>query len=248
MFLKILNEDKKYTGMISIIDNHTIRVEGLPNTTAGFHLYLNDKYERMIGDYSKYTSNYRTIDEKANIYEYTDDGHKYVEPAIEPPKPQPIEEPEEPYHYEPTIDDIKNNKIWDFKSKSNQFIEQGETVTLSDGSQDEFNYSQTNQMNLANAFNLAVATKESVPYYDKDNVCKIYSPEDIVRIYSSCQILVTYHVTLAHQLVDQINNMDSIEKIEALEYAYDSLDKEHKANFDAVMEQTQKIAQKVFAQ
>ena len=85
-------------------------------------------------------------------------------------------------------------------------------------------------------------------YYDKDNVCKIYSPEDIVRIYSSCQILVTYHVTLAHQLVDQINNMDSIEKIEALEYSYDSLDKKHKANFDAVMEQTQKIAQKVFAQ
>ena len=103
-------------------------------------------------------------------------------------------------------------------------------------------------MNLANAFNLAVATKESVPYYDKDNVCKIYSPEDIVRIYSSCQILVTYHVTLAHQLVDQINNMDSIEKIETLEYSYDSLDKKHKANFDAVMEQTQKIAQKVFAQ
>jgi hypothetical protein len=245
MFLKILNDDKKYIGIITIIDEYTIRVEGLPHTTAGFQLYLNDKYERIIGDYSKYTSNYRTIDEKANIYEYTNDGHEYIEPAIEPPKPQPIEEL---YHYEPTIDDIKNSKIWDFKSKSRQFIEQGETVTLSDGSQDEFNYTQMNQMNLANAFNLAVATKDSVPYYDKDNVCKIYSAEDIIRIYSSCQILVTYHLTLAHQLADQIKNMDSIEEIKTLEYSYDSLDKQHKKNFDDVMAQTQKLAQKVFQQ
>jgi hypothetical protein len=165
--------------------------------------------------------------------------------VIEPPKPQPIEEP---YHYEPTIDDIKNSKIWDFKSKSRQFIEQGETVTLSDGSQDEFNYTQMNQMNLANAFNLAVATKDSVPYYDKDNVCKIYSAEDIIRIYSSCQILVTYHLTLAHQLADQVKNMENIEEIKALEYSYDSLDEQHEKNFDDVMAQTQKLAQKVFQQ
>jgi hypothetical protein len=245
MFLKILNDDKKYIGIITIIDEHTIRVEGLPHTTAGFQLYLNDKYERIIGDYSKYISDYRLID--TNIYEYTDDGHKYIEPVVIIPTDESTAE-EPIIIYEPTIEDIRAYKIDSLKYTSRQFIEQGETVTLSDGSQDEFNYTQMNQMNLANAFNLAVATKDSVPYYDKDNVCKIYSAEDIIRIYSSCQILVTYHVTLAHQLADQIKNMESIEEIKTLEYSYESLDEQHKKNFDTIMAQTQKIAQKVFQQ
>ena len=242
MFIKITGKDKGYIGTLTLVSNNVIRVEKLPKSTVGFQLYLNKKYERVVGDYSQYTTVYRVVDEKNDIYEYSNDGSKYVAPIIEPPI---IEEPQV---YTKTIEEVRTAKIAHIKDQSEYIIKKGETVTLSDGSQDEFNYSQTNQMNLANAFNLAVATKESVPYYDKDNLCKIYSPEDIVRIYSSCQILVTYHVTLAHQLVDQINNMDSIEKIEALEYSYDSLDKKHKANFDAVMKQTQKIAQKVFAQ
>lgn len=242
MFIKIINDSKDYIGVITIVNENIIKIKGLPKAVSGFELYRDDKYNRLLGDYSKYTTLYRVVDEKENIYEYSNDGSKYVAPIIEPPI---IEEPQV---HTKTIEEVRTAKIAHIKDQSEYIIKKGETVTLSDGSQDEFNYSQTNQMNLANAFNLAVATKESVPYYDKDNVCKIYSPEDIVRIYSSCQILVTYHVTLAHQLVDQINNMDSIEKIEALEYSYDSLDKKHKANFDAVMEQTQKIAQKVFQQ
>jgi hypothetical protein len=59
---------------------------------------------------------------------------------------------------------------------------------------------------------------------------------------------VTYHLTLAHQLADQVKNMENIEEIKALEYSYDSLDEQHEKNFDDVMAQTQKLAQKVFQQ
>lgn len=244
MFLKIINNETQYEGFISVIAKNIIRVQGLPQATAGFYLYRDNNYERLIGNYSTYTTLYRVIDVDKNIYEYSNNGSKYVAPVEEPI----IVDNGQREEYKPTIEEIRTHKIDEFKILSNRIIEQGETVTLSDGSQDEFNYTQMNQMNLANAFNLAVATKDSVPYYDKDNVCKIYSAEDIIRIYSSCQILVTYHVTLAHQLADQIKNMESIEEIKTLEYSYESLDEQHKKNFDTIMAQTQKIAQKVFQQ
>jgi hypothetical protein len=244
MFLKIINNETQYEGFISVIAKNIIRVQGLPQATAGFYLYRDNNYERLIGNYSTYTTLYRVIDVDKNIYEYSNDGSKYVAPVEE----LIIVDNGQREEYKPTIEEIRTHKIDEFKILSNRIIEQGETVTLSDGSQDEFNYTQMNQMNLVNAFNLAVATQDSVPYYDKDNVCKIYSVEDIIRIYSSCQILVTYHVTLAHQLADQIKNMESIEEIKTLEYSYESLDEQHKKNFDTIMAQTQKIAQKVFQQ
>lgn len=244
MFLKIINNETQYEGFISIIAKNIIQVQGLPQATAGFYLYRDNNYERLIGNYSTYTTLYRVVDIDKNIYEYSNDGSKYIAPVEKPI----IVDNGQREEYKPTIEEIRTHKIDEFKILSNRIIEQGETVTLSDGSKDEFNYTQMNQMNLANAFNLAVATKDSVPYYDKDNVCKIYSAEDIIRIYSSCQILVTYHVTLAHQLADQIKNMESIEEIKTLEYSYESLDEQHKKNFDTIMAQTQKIAQKVFQQ
>ncbi len=239
MYLKIVGKDKEYIGTLIPISDNVIKVEGLPKTTAGLYLYLNDKYERVIGDYTKYTTVYRIVDADNNIYEYSNDGSKYVEPVIEEPV---IEEPQ--VHVR-TIEEARTAKIAYVKDQSEYAIRKGEVVTLSDGSQDEFNYSQFNQMNIANAFNLAISTKEAVPYYDSENICKIYSAEDIIRIYISCQTLVTYHLTLAHQLIDQINKNDDVEAVDALEYNIEALDAEHLTIFNEMMAQAQKLVAKV---
>jgi hypothetical protein len=241
MYIKIINDDKEYVGTLTVLDAHTIRVEGLPHTTSGFRIYINKKYKKMIGDYSQFTAKYRTVDAQKQIYEYSDDAHEYVI------KPIPIDndDDDKPKKIEWTLEDYQVYKIAELEKASKKMIEKGELVTLSDGSKEQFSYTQPNQINLSNAFYLAMTMGDKVPYYNANNTCKLYSAEDIIRIYASCQTLATYHMTLLHQLSDEVKNMEEIKDVQEVEYDISNLDERHKKLFDTIMEQTKKVVLKV---
>ena len=82
----------KLQGMIKPINDNIIEVVGLPLTSNGFTMYLDN--DMAVGDYKAYTTLYRTIGEQ--VYQYSNNGSIYVEP-----EPIPIPEP-----YIPTKEEL----------------------------------------------------------------------------------------------------------------------------------------------
>lgn len=97
----------KLQGMIKPINDNIIEVVGLPLTSNGFTMYLDN--DMAVGDYKAYTTLYRTIGEQ--VYQYSNNGSIYVEP-------EPIPEPEP---YIPTEEELaeieKQNKISELQSQ-----------------------------------------------------------------------------------------------------------------------------------
>ena len=238
-YIKIVGKDTKYiNAQIIPVSDHVIRVTGMPQTTAGLEFY-NGANDTKIGDYTKYITVYRVMDEILQDYEYSDDGSVYVAPVE--PKPTPVSEPTE----EDLLQRAKDACLAMLSDTCKRLIEEGQDITLADGSVDHFNYSYANQMNLKNAFDIAYQTKESVPYYDQDNICKIYSAQDIMTVYASCQSYITYNTTLLHQLQAQVKEMTDKDAVNAIAYSYDSLDGKYKSNFDAIIAQAEVILKKI---
>ncbi len=76
-YIKIVNLDEKYDGTIAPINENVIEVRNVPKSLDGFYLF-NDKNDKLIGDYSEYTTLYKVVDEKNNIYQYSNDGSEFV--------------------------------------------------------------------------------------------------------------------------------------------------------------------------
>lgn len=148
------------------------------------------------------------------------------------------------FEYVPILEEIRETKIKEFNTLCNQIIEAGQDITLSDGTVMHFDYTQYNQMNMSDGANMALSTKESVPYYDSNNNCYLFNAIDIVTIYATCKGYVTYMLTLDHHLEAMIRRMESKEDIAALTFSEDSLDETTKAEFDTVMAQAQVVSDK----
>lgn len=148
------------------------------------------------------------------------------------------------FEYVPTLEEVRETKIKEFNTLCNQIIEAGQDITLSDGTVMHFDYTQYNQMNMSDGANMALSTKESVPYYDSNNNCYLFNAIDIVTIYATCKGYVTYMLTLDHHLEAMIRRMESKEDIAALTFSEDSLDETTKAEFDTVMAQAQVVSDK----
>lgn len=148
------------------------------------------------------------------------------------------------FKYVPTLEEVREEKIKEFNTICNQTIETGQDITLSDGTVMHFDYTQYNQMNMTDGANLALTTKESVPYYDSNNNCHLFSAIDIVTIYATCKGYVTYMLTLDHHLEAMIRRMENKDDIKSLIFAESALDEIAKTEFDAVMAQAQIVSDK----
>ena len=73
-YIKFNDSATKFTEYeIKILDQHTIKIKGIPQDLSGFKLY-ND-IDRMFGDYSTFTYDYKQPNLGVNEYIYTDDAH-----------------------------------------------------------------------------------------------------------------------------------------------------------------------------
>lgn len=77
-YIKFLNNDTHYQGIIKVIDEHTIEVQNCPRHLTGFELYTDADY--MFGDYTEFKYDYEEPNLGKNVYRYTDDNHKWTKP------------------------------------------------------------------------------------------------------------------------------------------------------------------------
>jgi hypothetical protein len=77
-YIKFLNSEEKFQGIIKVIDEHTIEVQKCDKHIGGFQLFTDADY--MFGDYSAFKYDYEEPNLGKQIYRYTDDNHKWVKP------------------------------------------------------------------------------------------------------------------------------------------------------------------------
>ena len=68
------NPDVQYAAQLEFINDNVIQVSGLPLLEHGFYLYYDGT---MVGDYSKYTTNYEAPNLPFGTYQYSNNGLKW---------------------------------------------------------------------------------------------------------------------------------------------------------------------------
>lgn len=182
--------------------------------TNGFNLFLDEECEVDIGgdSYHGYTTMYRNdeITEEYNGYQLSNDGSVYI-----PPEPEPEPEP-----YEPTLEELKEQKVSEMNQKQQELIQYGVEVPLSDGTMERFTLKDQDQMSLMGLQTLAVQGAEKIPWHEADNSehCKYYNAEDMSRITGAALSFISYQVTYFRDLRIYINSMQDKESVQSVEY------------------------------
>lgn len=138
--------------------------------TNGFEL-LNENNGIVQGNYTAYTTVYRTYEDNNMLIELSNDGSIYTPPAIPDPKPEP-----EPYV--PTYEEILNNKISELSSACQYTIEAG--LTINDL---HYSYTEKDQINLNDIVNTVKLTGLPLGYHADGQNCTEYSAEELINIY-----------------------------------------------------------------
>ena len=142
-------------------------------------------------------------------------------------------------------------KITDLSKQSKKSIENGVDVQLSSGETEHFDLTSDDQANLSNMFSAMVLGATSYPYHCKDGNCKIYSKEDISKVYVTTMLYITSHNTRFNQLKQLCNSYkgkgdEYQSEFNAISYGMD-LTGEYLVNYNAMMNEAQEQINTVLA-
>lgn len=187
-------------------------------------------------EYTNYNTVYKK-DEESNILVLSNDGSVYVEPE-EPDYPDPII----PEPVEPTLEEVKAQKIEEISKTCNQNIIHGVYMEI-DGEQKLFSYKTEDQSNLLNAVQLVISTQMSMPYHADGCTCRLFTPEEITTLYIKEMTNLTHHQTYTNQLKLYINTLETKEEVNAVLYGND-LTGEYLDTYNMIMAQSKLVVQK----
>ncbi len=192
LILKYLGTKTSYEVNFSTISENIIEITGnFPIKTKGFTLSRPTREDNW--DYSDYTTIFREID---NGVQFSNDGAVYI-------APDPIPElPDIPEPYEPTLQEIQQNKINEMHTAQQQAIQNGINVNLTDGTIEHFTLSDQDQTSLMGLQTQVAQGLDNIPWHTSDQTqhCKYYSNADMALIVSTAMQYVTYHVTYYRDL------------------------------------------------
>lgn len=203
MRIKFQNEETIQNGIIRVLSDHVVEVTALPKNLSGFALI--DKAGKVQGDYASYTSLYRKLED--DVYQYSDDGSVYTPP----PEPEP---------YEPTLDELREQKVAEMNSAQQTVISNGVEVELADGTKERFTLTDKDQLSLTSLSVKGLEGSQTFPWHPADESvhCKFYSEENMKRITDACAAWVIYHVTYFRDLRIYIRSIQDKETLAAVEY------------------------------
>lgn len=204
--MNYIGDSTIYPVEFSTISDNVVQLKGdFPVLTDGFTMSRPDHDDNW--DYSEYTTVYREID---GGVQFSNDGSIYT-----PPEPAPEPEP-----YEPTLEEVKEQKIAEMNAEQQKIIQYGVEVPLSDGTTERFTLKDQDQMSLMGLQTLAQQGVNQIPWHEADNAehCKYYSAEDMSRITGAALSFISYQVTYFRDLRIYINSMPDKESVQSVTY------------------------------
>lgn len=206
--------------------------------TIGFDIINENNGENMSDDYyHAYNTIYRRFDDEMSIL-LSNDGSVYVEPEV----PEYVE----PEPYVPTLEEVKTSKINTFSNTCSMAITNGVDVAFTEDNVEHFSYSEEDQVNLKEIFDLAVQTNVPMYYHADGEGCKLYTVEQIIAIYTSATTNKMHHITYFNQIRMYINSLETTEEVNAIEYGQE-LTGEYLQTYNESMAQAQLVLEALLA-
>lgn len=217
------NNDGSMIDAILELEGHRVRlistttIVGIESLILTGFKELNENNKSVMSDFSGHRYLYHE-EEKGLVFVLTDESDdKWEEQPFVPPEPTP--EPPEP-----TLEEVKAQKVTEMENTMSANITNGVTVTLSDGTTGTFGLSTLNQTSLTNLRLMAEQTIDqdtpSIPWHvsDESANCVYYPPKDIITITDAAIAFVTYNITFFRDLRIYINDLTTKEEVEAIIY------------------------------
>lgn len=201
--------------------------------TNGFAI-INEFNDSIMADYSDYKTIY--VESTDNAY-YLSTGDKYVEPTPENPEPtEPIIE---------TLENIKTNKISELNTICNKMITSGIDVEI-DGKTEHFSYTIEDQANIDDIAQMAKSTNMEQSYHCDNGSCKLYTVEEITKIYMTQKMNKAHNITYANQLKLYVKSLKEKAEVESIAYGQ-NLTGEYLNTYNTIMEHEQSVAKAFIA-
>ena len=143
-----------------------------------------------------------------------------------------------PPQYE-SIEAIKTAKLAEISKSCEDYIYAGTDVTLPDNTTKHFTYTLADQSNISEMFTAIMAGATEYPYHADDEICKIYTKEQIITIYSTLSLFKTEMTTYHNSLKAQINAMTDADAILAIKFKETELTGEYLTNYNEMMASAQ---------
>lgn len=173
--IRFLNNQNIYDGEVSVSGNIvTIKfISTLPpqgTLTNGFEL-LNENNGLVQGNYTAYTTIYRTYEDNNMLIDLSCDGSIYTSPVLPDPEPEP-----EPYI--PTYKEVLEAKIIELSSSCQYMIEAGLDINGK-----HYSYIEKDQINLNDIVSTVKITGLPLGYHADGQNCTEYSADELINIY-----------------------------------------------------------------
>lgn len=203
MLIKFLNQNSTVEGNVKKINNHVVQITRADQNLSGFHLVTRNG--AIWGKYEDYTTLYRTVDDG---FQLSNNGSVYVEP-----EPIPDLEP-----YEPTLDEMKQQKINEVSAACKETIYSGVDVELPTGSTEHFSLKEEDQINLFGKQAQITAGVTQLEYHQDGHPCRYYTVEEMTAIITAAMQFVSYHTTYCNSLYTWINSVEDKEDLQKITY------------------------------
>lgn len=236
--IKFNKNDIIFNVRMTRVKDDVIKIESekaIPNEiiTNGFAI-INEFNDSIMADYSDYKTIY--VESTDNAY-YLSTGDKYVEPTPENPEPtEPIIE---------TLENIKTNKISELNTICNKMITSGVDVEI-DGKTEHFSYTIEDQANIDDIAQMAKSTNMEQSYHCDNGSCKLYTVEEITKIYMTQKMNKAHNITYANQLKLYVKSLKEKAEVESVAYGQD-LTGEYLNTYNTIMEHEQSVAKAFIA-
>lgn len=236
--IKFNKNDIIFNVRMTRVKDDVIKIESekaIPNEiiTNGFAI-INEFNDSIMADYSDYKTIY--VESTDNAY-YLSTGDKYVEPAPENPEPtEPIIE---------TLENVKTNKISELNAICNKMITSGVDVEI-DGKTEHFSYTIEDQANIDDIAQMAKSTNMEQSYHCDNGSCKLYTVEEITKIYMTQKMNKAHNITYANQLKLYVKSLKEKAEVESIAYGQD-LTGEYLNTYNTIMEHEQSVAKAFIA-
>ena len=152
-----------------------------------------------------------------------------------------------PAPVEPTIEEIRTEKLSTASATCEHLIYDGIDVTLSTGEK-HFSLQIADQSNIDGIFNAVTLGATAYPYHADGELCSMFSATDIVTLYMNYKSFVTAQTTYCNALRQWIMREEDKDKLAAIEYGAslpDDLNTEMNTILTAAQEQVQAIVGKL---
>lgn len=193
--------------IVKIIFNNLEDIPSDEILTSGFEVLNEYSFDNQSDDYYY---GYNTIYAKTETEIYlSNDGSIY----------EPKEEPEEvpPTEVILTLEQVIVNKVKSLSDKCQFYIINGVDVEIN-GDIEHFSYTNEDQINLKEIFDLAMQSQVPMYYHSDGNSCKEYSVEEIVSIYVAETTNKMHHITYFNQLKLYVESLTDIEQVNQVNY------------------------------